>query len=260
MVEWTVCPHCQLKHSARGDGLCPRCQQPVVAGAAAIQPGAVEEPLPQLPQPLPHPQVQPAKSGGGPAKWVIGAFVAIVVVIGLQGMGKVSVSQRIMSYRFGLGDEPVTQVDGKAIPYQLTFPTADPWYLRSEESARKDNAVADRWAVRPDKNAHVVVIAEEVRLGPDQVLDMNKLETFVIDNMRKSVEKYTVHETDPVSLPIPGRRIHGTAVIKNVDVELYHALFIKGERIYQVLAFTDKKYFGEMRGELDQVISRMRLP
>jgi hypothetical protein len=32
MPEWTICPHCSLKHGRRPDGNCPRCKQPV-AGA-----------------------------------------------------------------------------------------------------------------------------------------------------------------------------------------------------------------------------------
>jgi hypothetical protein len=36
MAEWIICPSCQLKHSARPDGSCPRCHQPV----AGFQPAA----------------------------------------------------------------------------------------------------------------------------------------------------------------------------------------------------------------------------
>ena len=36
MAEWAVCGHCQLKHTLRPDGNCPRCKQPVVAGPVAV--------------------------------------------------------------------------------------------------------------------------------------------------------------------------------------------------------------------------------
>jgi hypothetical protein len=34
MAEWMTCPGCQLRHSRRADGVCPRCKQPVDAAAA----------------------------------------------------------------------------------------------------------------------------------------------------------------------------------------------------------------------------------
>jgi hypothetical protein len=257
MAEWTICPHCQLKHSVRSDGLCPRCHQAVQADAAF---GAAEPPpfLPAMAVALPP--IQPARSGSSPVKWVIVATVAILVIFGLREMGSIPGRQMLFKLMFDLEGEPVTRVDGKALEYSLTLPPANKWFLRNEEAAHKDNADADRWLVCPDKNAHVVTIVEEVALGPDQVLDMSKLESFVIDNMRKNVQKYTVHRTSYLSRPINGRLIHGTAAIDGTDVELYHAIFINGTRVYQVLAFSEKKYFPEMRGELDQVIQTMRLP
>ena len=50
-----------------------------------------------------------------------------------------------------------------------------------------------------------------------------------------------------MSKPIGGRLIHGTAEIEGYDVELYHAVFIDGKRVYQVLAFSEKKFFAEMQ-------------
>jgi hypothetical protein len=45
MSEWIVCPGCHLKHSARTDGLCPRCHQPIAAfGAAGPAPSPVPAP------------------------------------------------------------------------------------------------------------------------------------------------------------------------------------------------------------------------
>ena len=45
MAEWMTCPGCQLRHTRRPDGLCPRCKQPVEATSAAV--GAPEaEPSP----------------------------------------------------------------------------------------------------------------------------------------------------------------------------------------------------------------------
>lgn len=262
MAEWIICPSCQLKHSVRNDGLCPRCLQPVGAGAPATVAETAEEPLlqpagPQYPPPLPY---RPPAQRTSPVKWIVPSTLALVVVLALQGLGSISGRQVFYKLLYGLEGEPVTSVDGKALPYRMTLASANKWYLRSEASAHKDNADADRWVVCPARNAHVVTIVEEVSLGPDEYLDMDTLVSFVIENTRKNVKKYTVHRTSYISKPIGGRLIHGTAEIEGLDVELYHAVFVDGHRVYQVLAFTEKKSFTEMRGELDQVIQTMRLP
>jgi len=36
MADWMVCPGCQLRHTRRPDGLCPRCKQSVDSGEAAL--------------------------------------------------------------------------------------------------------------------------------------------------------------------------------------------------------------------------------
>jgi len=35
MADWIVCPGCQLRHTQRADGICPRCRQSTEAAAAA---------------------------------------------------------------------------------------------------------------------------------------------------------------------------------------------------------------------------------
>ena len=257
MSEWTICPSCQLKHSLRNDGLCPRCHQPVEAGAPVD--AMAPPPLPPTYQPVqaaPYPPPQKTS----PVKWIVISVVALVVVLGLQALGSLSGRQMLFRFMYGLEGEPVTRVDGKALPYSMTLASTNKWYLRSDASARGDNAEADRWVVCPDKNAHVVTIVEEVALEEGQYLDLGKAVDLVIENMRKNVPKYTAHRTAYVSKPIGGRRVHGTAEIDGIEVELYHSVFVDGNRLYQVLAFTEKKNFAEMRGELDQVVETMRLP
>lgn len=36
MAEWKICPSCNLRHSARPDGLCPRCHKPLEATGVAV--------------------------------------------------------------------------------------------------------------------------------------------------------------------------------------------------------------------------------
>lgn len=71
MAEWIQCPSCRLKHTARPDGICPRCRQPLSAGAPAPQPAAPRAPAP-APAPAPAlavaipPSAPPAPGGWAP--------------------------------------------------------------------------------------------------------------------------------------------------------------------------------------------------
>jgi len=50
MADWMACPGCQLRHTRRPDGLCPRCKQPVDSADAppmAAEPNPPPEPPPR---------------------------------------------------------------------------------------------------------------------------------------------------------------------------------------------------------------------
>jgi hypothetical protein len=63
MADWMTCPACQLRHSRRPDGICPRCKQAVDAGAGVAPPDtpAIDAPPPSL-EPSPGPPAALAAS------------------------------------------------------------------------------------------------------------------------------------------------------------------------------------------------------
>jgi len=55
MADWTVCPECNLKHSIRPDGICPRCNASVDGGGGPPpQEGAAPPPVPEAPPIMPE--------------------------------------------------------------------------------------------------------------------------------------------------------------------------------------------------------------
>jgi len=285
LPEWTVYPHCSLKHSRRPDGLCPRCRE-LVAGSGPAAPAAPEAPsaeggvLPNVydgrplgrstlfraAKPADHGEVGlGARIGGAilvanglalliesglnvtmgqgrdaPAlfrpspvamlidlalggwlvtgnpkglPWakfrVVAGGLILPAVFFWQGQtflgglqlafslglalllfgnaGRLRIAVGLLATGFGLAletvglvgiatgttplahiqmapgleREPVQTVEGEACRYHLTA-GGDHWYLRKAEAARKDNALADRWIVWPERDAHVLVIAERL--------------------------------------------------------------------------------------------------
>ncbi|HET8540745.1 MAG TPA: CPBP family intramembrane glutamic endopeptidase [Anaeromyxobacter sp.] len=101
MPAWIVCPACKLKHSARPDGLCPRCRAPAAPGAPASayapaappQGGLAPAPDARGAPPAPLDAAAPAQgtpgeplsppgagaAGGRPRVWTV--FLAYVCVL-----------------------------------------------------------------------------------------------------------------------------------------------------------------------------------
>jgi hypothetical protein len=53
---------------------------------------------------------------------------------------------------------------GDKFDYCVQVPSRD-WYLRPAAAARKTNPLSDRWLMRPDYGAHVMIIGEQVKEG-----------------------------------------------------------------------------------------------
>lgn len=269
MAEWSTCPHCQLKHSLRGDGLCPRCQQPVGAEASAAGfpseippglPGPPPVPPPVAPYPAaPLPPMRHPKSGISAGRIAIGVIV-VLVVIGLKIAASVGGREVVIRSMFDLGDDPIASVEGRELGYQLTLPASESWYLREAADAAKDNPDADRWVVCPGQNAHIVTVVEEIELGPGEYIDLDSMVKHAIDTTRANAQSLEVVEQTPLTQPAQGKLLHTKSVVEGIDIESYHALFVNGPRAYQVLAFTERKNFAGMRGGFEQAIRSLRLP
>ena len=68
MAEWTICPSCQLKHSVRNDGLCPRCQSAGRDGSRGRRHRRLRRFQHQPPVPGAYPPA--GETSVSPVKWV----------------------------------------------------------------------------------------------------------------------------------------------------------------------------------------------
>src|SRR5262245_7011223 len=81
-------------------------------------------------------------------------FLLLGTLRGNNPLGRLSMMGQIES-------SPVRSVEGVAVPYRLTLPN-DQWYLVLPEVAKREHADADRWLVRPDRDAHIRVVAMQM--------------------------------------------------------------------------------------------------
>lgn len=402
MADWIRCPHCQLNHSVRADGLCPRCHQSVggasvaasapasVPEAAPITPGAAAAPaglpdlytpapqaegtpgrasLPEIYSPTSQPPATPgttdrAQASAGeeglalavrvagaflvvnalvllierallPAQtgalqmnlgsaildlvlggmlvagkpkvlpWVklrvvlgavvftiyylamehdpvlagfqlavSGAFVlllfgqagawrlriastvfALYLVLEVLGLSGSTLPAR-MRYAFtGELDGVVTgEVWGKGSAYRLLVPDNGQWFRRSAEAARRDNPDVDLWLIRPQSDAHVITVVEE--LEPGARLDLDRFSQAVLANAGGNGGEVTVVERRPLRVgAVPGRFIHTSTVAEGLRLEFLYGLYTDGQSAYQVIAFVEEDRFKELGPELQELVT-----
>jgi hypothetical protein len=175
--------------------------------------------------------------------------------VGLFGMATGTAPLARIRLAPTLERDPVDVVEGLACPYRVTA-RGGRWYLRKAEATKKDNPLADRWLVWPEKDAHVLVIAERLESG--LVVDMNKFAEVVLGNARKSAHDLRVINRD--TLPAGGTLLHTRGTINGMAIESYYGLYAREPWIFQVVAFTSQRHFESVKADLGAVVSSFEAP
>jgi hypothetical protein len=197
------------------------------------------------------PRVVAALSGFG--------LYAALEVIGVVSIltGHNPIASVVMSLSGDIEPRAAQEVEGIACGYKLTMPN-DSWHLRKAEAAKKDNPIVDRWLVRPDQDAHILVIAEEL---PGQEIPIEAYADTIVENAQKGSADFKLIERDTLAgYAGSGRFLHTTSTVEGMHMEYYYGLVTAGDRAFQVIAFSESKKFGDLQGEFRQVIDSFNLP
>ena len=146
--------------------------------------------------------------------------------------------------------EPVHDLHGLKADWKLTAP-GDEWRLRSDASAKKDNPIVDRWISRPDLDAHVLIIAEQV---PGKTIPIEAYTDAILQSGAKAGTDFKILERKKLEGRTDARFVHTTSTIKGLKIEHYYGLFTTGDRAYQVVAFAAQGTFPKVSDELRQII------
>jgi len=136
---------------------------------------------------------------------------------------------------------------GTKADYCIELPK-ERWYLRDPAVARKDNELADRWAIRPDLDAHVMVIAEEV---PGAVIPQDQYESAIEKEARNNLGAFHMIGRDSIAT---GAALHYSGTAKGMKLEYYRGAFAEGSRAYQVVAFATPETFEKIGGEITGIV------
>jgi hypothetical protein len=151
---------------------------------------------------------------------------------------------------------PVTRVDGVSQKYVLT-PPGEGWFLRTARAAKKDNELADRWIVRPDKAAHILVVAEE---APGAVIDPDKYADAIAGNIKKNLDGEVISRMPSTSQPKIGRILRAKAMVQGAQFEYVYGLFADGPRAFQVIGFCHAESFAKLEADFLKTIEAFKMP
>jgi len=151
---------------------------------------------------------------------------------------------------------PAGKLEGVSTNYTLS-PAGPLWALRKDEAAKKDNPLADRWLVRPDKDAHVFVVAEH---APGAVVDLEKYVDAVADSIKERMQG-TIESREPLRTdPKNARLLRVHADSGGMKLDYYYGLFARGDRGFQVIAFARTEVFQSVKDELLKTVETFEMP
>jgi hypothetical protein len=187
-----------------------------------------------------------------------GLFALVSLLgIGVTVTGGNPLASVIGALRPDIEPTPTRQVTGLATGYSLTLPN-DKWHLRKADAAKKDNPIVDRWLVRPDTDAHILVIVEDV---PGANLSVDAYADAILDGAKAASKNLTVLQRDPLpGHAEDGRLLHTTSTIQALELEYYYALIVDHDHAYQIVVFTQRSTFPGLAAELRQIIASFKLP
>jgi hypothetical protein len=156
---------------------------------------------------------------------------------------------------------PALTVEGVAVPYRLTLPN-DRWYLVLPEVTRKEHADADRWLVRPDRDAHIRVVAMQMP-SRGQVVQMSaaQVNQAFVDSLRRTaagvqaVDGGTVRAGSRV-----GPLTHVSCTLNGVAQEWYATSFVQGTYVIRLEGVARPVAFPAVKDEILQTFASFTLP
>ena len=137
-------------------------------------------------------------------------------------------------------------VQGLGFAYHLKAPN-EQWFLRSDAVTKRDNPLADRWLIRPDRDAHFIVVAEQL---PAMDIDVALYEQAVLDNLKNAAKSFErleskqLWEHDPQS-----RFVRAKALVQGLRVDYSYGIVIFQDMGFQFIGFASQTEFAAVEAE-----------
>lgn len=152
---------------------------------------------------------------------------------------------------------PVSVVRGVKLPYSFKAPGSH-WHARKQAFVAKDNAVIERWLVWPQRQAHLMIITEEVDAG---VIALDRFVDAVINNLKDGDASFTVaSRTAYRNDPKRGMVIHAQGKVEGSALGRKVLVWTDGRRGVQLIASYDARDAALVEPEITQIFDSFELP
>lgn len=200
----------------------------------------------------------------GPARTAVaGSLAGLSLILELLGIAVVAGgSNPIGSVMMALSGDieltPVEHVTGRTAAYELTFPKGS-WYRRNQAVVARDNPTADLWFVRPDRDAHVIVVAEH---APGNFIPIDAYTDAILEHLKKDsgAARITARGAWPL-FGDRGRLVNAASTTKEgLSIEWRYALVTVYERAYYIVGFANRDAMPQVDAEIRSIIDSLKLP
>ena len=145
-------------------------------------------------------------------------------------------------------------VQGVAYDYRFDAPNAL-WYVRSQAITKRENAVADQWLVRPDKDAHFIIIVESFG---GQAVNVADYQDAVLGNLKNAASRVEVLETGQLFENYEqSRRVRARAAVMGMSIDYTYGLVVFGDQGYQFIGFAGQGEFPSVASEFQHMFDTL---
>jgi len=150
-----------------------------------------------------------------------------------------------------IGEEGVR---GVGYDYHFKAPNAQ-WYVRSQEVTKRENPVADQWLVRPDKDAHFIIVVETLQ---GEGVDVGAYQNAVLENLKNAASRVEVLETGSLFEDYEqSRRVHVRAAVMGLSIDYTYGLVVSRDQGYQFIGFAGEPEFPSVAPEFQQMFDTL---
>ncbi len=154
-------------------------------------------------------------------------------------------------------DIEVIGEDGvQGVAYDYRFDAPNPlWYVRSQAITKRENAVADQWLVRPDKDAHFIIIVESFG---GQAVNVADYQDAVLGNLKNAASRVEVLETGQLFENYEqSRRVRARAAVMGMSIDYTYGLVVFGDQGYQFIGFAGQGEFPSVASEFQHMFDTL---
>jgi hypothetical protein len=190
------------------------------------------------------------------------AIIGVTLVMGpfvMQSFGLYGIqSGRFPLARLLSGSDLVDLASGPVPGAKFQYVIDNPgkaWYRRSEASITKEKTAADLWLMRPDRDAHVMVIPEA--LPANMTLDMDRFQDAVLKNY--AAYFFVVQDQTPLRVDVgEARLLRGKGRMPTGELDFMIVLYVQLPYVAQVTGFGPSASFGDVSEDVLRVVQSLR--